>query len=87
MEKPREALEVIRSVMAPAGRLFLNMPINSPAPDHLFNAESPEALEEFVTGAGYRVMGRAFYPATNQSLDLARRKKMTISCAFILEKA
>ncbi len=87
MENPREALEVIRSVLAPGGRLFLNMPINSPAPDHLFNAESPEALESFVVSCGYRILDRAFFPATNQSLELARKRKLTISCVFVAERS
>jgi 2-polyprenyl-3-methyl-5-hydroxy-6-metoxy-1,4-benzoquinol methylase len=83
MEKPGEALDVIRSVMAPDGRLFLNMPINSPAPDHLFNAESPEELEAFVASRGYRILDRAFFPATNQTLEAARKKKLTINCVFV----
>jgi 2-polyprenyl-3-methyl-5-hydroxy-6-metoxy-1,4-benzoquinol methylase len=87
MERPREALDVIRTVLAPNGRLFLNMPINSPAPDHLFNADSPEDLEAFVTAAGFKIIDRAFYPATNQKLSDARRNKLTISCAFIAVRA
>lgn len=83
MEKPREALEVIRSILAPGGRLFLNMPINSPAPDHLFNRDTPEDLEAFVREAGFAILDRTFFPATNQSLEDARRKKLTISCVFV----
>ena len=63
MEHPREALEVIRSVMAPDGRLFLNMPINSPAPDHLFNADTPEELEAFVSRGGLQNRGSSVLPS------------------------
>lgn len=87
MEQPKESLEVIRSVLAPDGRLFINMPINSPAPDHLFNAETPEALGDFIKGCGYKILDQAFFPATNQTLEDARRKKLTISCVFIVGKA
>lgn len=87
MDEPRRALSVIRSILAPTGRLFLNMPINSPAPDHLFNMESPEALEEFIKTVGFEIEDRAYFPATNQSLELARKKKLTISCGFIARKA
>ncbi len=83
MEKPAETLAVLRSLLAPEGRLFLNMPINSPAPDHLFNADSPEDLERFVVDAGFKIVDRAFFPATNQTLEAARRKKLTISCVFV----
>jgi 2-polyprenyl-3-methyl-5-hydroxy-6-metoxy-1,4-benzoquinol methylase len=86
MENPAEALAVLRSVLAPDGRLFINMPINSPAPDHLFNAESPEALRAFIERSGLRVIGEVFFPATNQTLDQARKKKLTISCVFVCQK-
>lgn len=87
MEKPAETLAMLRSLLAPEGRMFLNMPINSPAPDHLFNADSPEELERFVIDAGFRIVDRAFFPATNQTLEAARRKKLTISCVFVAGRA
>ncbi len=87
MEDPRGSLEVLRSLLAPQGRLFVNMPINSPAPDHLFNADTPEALEKFIVDAGFKVLDRGFFPATNQSLEAARKKKLTISCAYIVGRA
>lgn len=87
METPREALETLNGLLSPKGRLFLNMPINSPAPDHLFNMDNPEALADFVESTGFRIVDRGYFPATNQSLELARRKKLTISCAFIAERA
>jgi len=59
------------------------MPVNSPAPDHLFNLDSPETLLQFIEDAGFKVFDHAFFPASNQSLKMARKKKMTISCAFI----
>jgi 2-polyprenyl-3-methyl-5-hydroxy-6-metoxy-1,4-benzoquinol methylase len=87
MEHPRAALDILRNLLAPKGRLFLNMPINSPAPDHLFNAESPEDLEVFVVKSGLRIVDRAFFPASNQSIESARKKKLTISCVFVAESS
>jgi 2-polyprenyl-3-methyl-5-hydroxy-6-metoxy-1,4-benzoquinol methylase len=87
MEDPARTLAVLRTLLAPSGRMFLNMPINSPAPDHLFNMDTPEALQRFVEDAGFKVLDTALCPATNQSLEAARRKKLTISCAFVVERA
>lgn len=83
MEQPRKALEYIRPLLSDDGRLFLNMPINSPAPDHLFNMDTPEDLHAFVEDAGFTILDHSYYPATNQTLEASRRKKLTISCAFI----
>jgi 2-polyprenyl-3-methyl-5-hydroxy-6-metoxy-1,4-benzoquinol methylase len=87
MENPRASLDVLRSLLAPDGRLFINMPINSPAPDHLFNAETPEQLEAFIEQSGLKIVDRAFFPATNQTIENARRKKLTISCVFVATPA
>lgn len=87
METPGAALAVLRSLLAPRGRLFVNMPINSPAPDHLFNADTPEELEAFIAGFGLKILDRAFFPATNQTLESAIKKKLTISCVFVAERA
>ncbi|KRA44822.1 hypothetical protein ASD80_06705 [Devosia sp. Root635] len=87
MENPRAALDAIRPLLSPGGRLFLNMPINSPAPDHLFNVETPSELRSFLEDAGFSVLEEHLAPATNQKLDQSVRKKLTISCAYILERS
>lgn len=87
MEDPGAALKVLRTLLSPSGRLFINMPINSPAPDHLFNSESPEALGEFIESFGFKIVDREIFAATNQTIDLARRKKLTISCVYICAAA
>ncbi|MHA7971291.1 class I SAM-dependent methyltransferase [Rhizobium sp. CAU 1783] len=87
MEKPLDALRVIQPLLSEEGRLFLNMPINSPAPDHLFNADSPDALKAFVESAGFRIESCAYLPATNQTLEMSLKKKMTVSCVFIARPA
>ena len=83
MEKPGEAVDVLRNLLTPEGRLFINMPINSPAPDHLFNTDTPEELVDFIAARGLNIIDAAFFPGTNQSLQRARDKKLTINCAII----
>lgn len=85
-EAPEEALQAVRALIRPGGLLFLNMPINSPAPDHLFNLPAPEDVDAFVSAAGFEVMARRFAPVTNSTLDRARRMKLTISCGLIARR-
>lgn len=87
MEAPSKALKVLQDLLSDDGRLYLHMPINSPAPDHLFNLPKPEDLSEFLTNAGFEILDENFAPATNYDLDTAIRKQLTISCAYILKKA
>lgn len=37
LEQPAEALAAIHRITAPGGRVFINAPINSPAPDHILS--------------------------------------------------
>lgn len=87
LETPREALGQIRALMAPGGRLFINMPINSPAPDHLFLLKSPEEVVAFVESCGYRIEKSAFLPQTNMTLEKARRTAATITVVLIAQLA
>ena len=87
MEKPNEALDVLRDLLSADGRLFINMPINSPAPDHLFNTETPEQLVEFVAGRGLSIEASAYFPGTNQTLEQSRAKKLTINCVIVATRA
>jgi|EndMetStandDraft_8_1072994.scaffolds.fasta_scaffold198329_2 2-polyprenyl-3-methyl-5-hydroxy-6-metoxy-1,4-benzoquinol methylase len=87
LEKPGEALQKLRSVLSDDGYLFLNMPVNSPAPDHIFLLRSPEAVVDFVRDHGFDVIDTRFEPQTGMTLDLARAKNKTISAALIARKA
>ena len=87
MDRPERALKALKAVLAEDGRLFVNMPINSPAIDHLFNLPDTEAFRKFVTDAGFVIEADWFFPATNQSLEMCAAKKLTISCVAILRHA
>ena len=87
LEEPVKALAAIRHVMRPNGRLYINVPINSPAPDHIFLLRSPEEAVAFVEQQGFRVERTGFFPATNYSLDAARRHQLTVSVCLIAVKS
>jgi 2-polyprenyl-3-methyl-5-hydroxy-6-metoxy-1,4-benzoquinol methylase len=86
LDKPGEALNNISSLMSNDGLLFLNIPINSPAPDHIFLLRSPEEVIEFVEAHGLVVIDSLFAPQTGMTLGDARAKGKTISVALIAEK-
>jgi 2-polyprenyl-3-methyl-5-hydroxy-6-metoxy-1,4-benzoquinol methylase len=83
VDDPGKALDHVRTLLSPGGRVFINVPVNSPAPDHIFNPGTPESLLDLVASHGYTIVDHVLYPATNQSLEVSRRKHMTISCVVI----
>jgi 2-polyprenyl-3-methyl-5-hydroxy-6-metoxy-1,4-benzoquinol methylase len=85
LDRPAEALAALRRVMQPGGRIFIDMPINSPAPDHIFLLRSPEDVQAFVASAGFKIVDSAAFPATAATVERARKQQLTISCVVVAQ--
>jgi len=83
LEDPAGALAGVRRVLKPGGRAFLNVPCNSPAPDHIYLFAHPDDFYAMVEGAGLIVLERFATPGTGYTLERALRQRLTISCAAI----
>ena len=86
LEKPKMALEIIHSLLAPGGRAFINAPVNSPAPDHITLFRAPEEIVQMVEEAGFIVENTLFEPTAGSSLERARQRALAISTAVIARK-
>jgi 2-polyprenyl-3-methyl-5-hydroxy-6-metoxy-1,4-benzoquinol methylase len=87
LEHPREALDILHGLLADDGRIFVNAPINSPAPDHLYLFETPEELLAMIVEAGFIVESSRMVPCTGATLERARKRKLSISVGAIVRKA
>ncbi len=87
LEDPQGALRAIRSLIRPGGKLFLNVPINSPAPDHIFLLRSPDETFDLVRNQGFDILETGCFPATNYSMEQALRHDLTISVSLIATPA
>lgn len=86
LEEPRAALEVLHRLLAPGGRLFLNAPVNSPAPDHIYLFRAPEEIEAMARDAGFETVETHAFPLTGATLERARRLSLSISSVVIARK-
>jgi 2-polyprenyl-3-methyl-5-hydroxy-6-metoxy-1,4-benzoquinol methylase len=82
LEDPVAALRAVARHMRPNGHMWINVPINSPAPDHLYLLRTPEEAVDLVRAGGFEPVDCAFYPMTGQSLERARKLQLTISAAI-----
>lgn len=82
LERPDLALANLRTFLAPEGRLFVNVPVNSPAPDHIYLLRSPEEAIALVRGAGFAIEEVWIAPPTGYTEEAARRQALTLSCAM-----
>lgn len=86
LEQPRQALDVLFHLCRPGGSIWINVPANSPAPDHLFLIGSPEEVMNLVEESGFEVTSTSGYPMNDWALDRALRQQLTINCVVSARK-
>ena len=83
LEDPAAALRNLRGVMSPGGRIFVNMPINSPAIDHIYLLRTPEEVVALVESAGFQIESVMNAPASSYTEARARKLNAAISVCVI----
>lgn len=86
VDEPGQVLQTVREILAPGGHIFVNVPANSPAPDHVYLLSHPDESVALVAGAGFRVIEKDAFPMNGYSLARALRQKATISCVMVAVK-
>ena len=87
LEDPLAALKALRPRLKTGGHILVNMPANSPAPDHLYLIEKPEAMTDLMLEAGYEVLDQALFPMTGYSLERCLKDRLTVTCIAIGSKS
>lgn len=83
LERPDMALQSLRAALKPGGRIFIHVPINSPAPDHIYLWRQIEEFHSFVEAQGFRIDIAHNLPVTGYTLDRAIKRGVSISCILI----
>ncbi len=83
LERPDVALRGLRARIAEGGRIFINVPINSPSPDHLYLFSSPDDVTALVEGAELRVERMELYATQGLPIEKALRQLVSVSAGVI----
>jgi 2-polyprenyl-3-methyl-5-hydroxy-6-metoxy-1,4-benzoquinol methylase len=86
LEDPVRALKMLYNLLDKGGRIFVNAPVNSPAPDHIYLFRTPEEVVEMMESVGFRVQESLLAPCTGASLARARKLQLSISACVIATK-
>lgn len=86
LEDPLAALRAVHQVIRPGGLIFVNVPANSPAPDHIFLFENLEQARALVQESGFAIEQTAAFPMVGATLEQAERKKLVVSCVVVGRK-
>ncbi|HEX3406089.1 MAG TPA: class I SAM-dependent methyltransferase [Caulobacteraceae bacterium] len=82
LEDPVGALAALSRHLASGAHLWVNVPVNSPAPDHIYLLRTPEEAVSMVEKAGFEPTRSEFIPMTGQTLERARKRDLTISAVI-----
>jgi len=86
LDHPEVALDSVLKALRPGGLAFFNVPTNSPAPDHIFNWDSPMAVENMVRSRGFIIIKSDAAAATGYDLDRALRAKVCVNSLIIAKR-
>jgi SAM-dependent methyltransferase len=83
LDDPLRALRNIRGLLAADGLLYVNVPVNSPAVDHIYHLKSPSEAVALVEAAGFTVDETLCAPVAGYSLTRAIKADASISVALV----
>ena len=83
LEEPKAAMRRIRGAVRSGGLVFVNVPINSPSPDHLYLMETEDNARSLLTDTGFEIVAEGFFPTQGMVLERALRNRVSVSaCMF-----
>jgi 2-polyprenyl-3-methyl-5-hydroxy-6-metoxy-1,4-benzoquinol methylase len=87
LEAPHLALRFLHQVLAPSGRIFINVPINSPSPDHIYLLSSPDEVAKLVQDAGFAIDRLELFATQGRDVQSALRQRISISAGVVAHRA
>ena len=83
LEDPVAAMRFLRGAIRDDGRVFVNVPLNSPSPDHIYLISTPEEARALVEDAGFRVETQELFATQGAKLERALTNRVSVSAGMI----
>lgn len=86
LEDPHSALINIQNIARNNAKIYINFPINSPAPDHLFFASGKEQVIELLRGTNFNLEACKVIPMTGYTVSECERMNLSMSVCVVAVK-
>ena len=87
LEDPGRALRYLRRAILDNGRIFINVPMNSPSPDHIYLLSTPDEVRDLVEGAGFKIDHFELFATQAKRIDNAIANRISVSAGVIAQPA
>jgi 2-polyprenyl-3-methyl-5-hydroxy-6-metoxy-1,4-benzoquinol methylase len=87
LERPGDAIDVLYHICKPEGQIWINVPANSPAPDHLYLVNEISEVVALVRKSGFEIVETLALPTSGTTLENAVKKKLTVNCIVVGKKS
>ena len=83
LEAPAKALDFLQGCLKPDGRIFINVPLNSPSPDHIYLFETPDDVKALVEGAGLKIDEMSLFATQGRAIESALANRISVSAGVV----
>ena len=86
LEEPKSALLNIQSIAKSGSKVYINVPVNSPAPDHLFFASNEEQVKALLRGTEFSLESYRVFPMTGYTIAECKEMNLSMSVCILASK-
>jgi SAM-dependent methyltransferase len=86
LEDPAAALRTLLASLKPGGRIFVNAPVNSPAPDHILLWRDPAEITALIESIGFAIDEVHLLPMTGYTVARAMEMAASLSCVVFARR-
>lgn len=84
LEDPKSAMRAIHALIRPeTGLVYVNVPINSPSPDHLYLMQTPDDARALLSDTGFTILREDFFATQGTDLTRAMRNRISVSACML----
>jgi len=79
IEDPMAVMARLHDLLAKDGLIFINVPINSPSPDHIYLMKTPDDARRLLTQNGFEIVKEAMFATQGTKIDRALKNAVSVS--------
>lgn len=81
LENPGKMLRRLGDLLSKSGKVFLTIPINSPAVDHIYLFNTMKEIEDFIADNEFEIVSKEYF-ISEQKYSLAKAEKFKVPAMF-----